>query len=280
MYLTNCLLLLLASSSTASAMLRTDSNINAKMAEKLLSKARRLNNNGEVDTSWVPDYSLKFQKCHSLVQVAGEGGGGGEGAENGQIYTQNLIEFALCPSSSCSTGLGCSSGAKYIVNMREFVEVYMEFKQEELEQQCEYVAGNCNCQYANDDEACANQCLIDAGLEACIEVEGEENDMERYRECEALEQGDNNNNANYNYNYNNGNNNNNNYNYYQEYFVGPYCSSDGNSIHLGVFQDEGCSIPADDSVFEAMNYGKTLPYSKSTSTSMVLQDCISCEKVS
>lgn len=68
----------------------------------------------------------------------------------------------------------------------------------------------------------------------------------------------------------------NNANYYREYFVGPYCSSNGKSIHLGVFLDEGCSIPADGGVYESMNNGASLPYA---SKSLIEMDCISCEEV-
>lgn len=67
-----------------------------------------------------------------------------------------------------------------------------------------------------------------------------------------------------------------NYNQYQEYFIGPYCSSSGDAIHLGVFLDEGCSVPAESGIYEQMNYGKALPYS---TTSMVEMDCISCMEV-
>lgn len=40
---------------------------------KVLSQARRLENNGEeaeVDMTWVSGYSLKFQGCHHLQQVS------------------------------------------------------------------------------------------------------------------------------------------------------------------------------------------------------------------
>lgn len=159
---------------------------------QLLSKARRLENQ-ERDISWLPNYSIKFQKCHSLVQVAGEEGGGGE--EGGLLYTQHLVEFSVCPSSSCETGSGCSNGGKYIVNMREFVELYSQMKEEEREQACEAVRENCY----NDDE---NYCFAQQGMDYCIDDEdgGEEEDMERYMECEALENDGGNNNNNYNYN--------------------------------------------------------------------------------
>lgn len=79
----------------------------------------------------------------------------------------------------------------------------------------------------------------------------------------------NNNNNNGNNNNNNGNNNNqynqNNYNdaaYWYEYFMAPYCASDGKSIKLRLYYDDGCTIPAENS--ESVFYkrtGMTMPYS-------------------
>uniref|UniRef100_A0A7S1D426 Subtilisin n=1 Tax=Cyclophora tenuis TaxID=216820 RepID=A0A7S1D426_CYCTE len=251
---------------SAAVVSATEMKASSRIGQKLISKSRRLND--ERDISWMPNYSIKFQKCHSLLQVAGGEGGGGGGEGENQLYTQHLVEFALCPSDSCTTGHGCKYGAQYIVNMREFVQLYTELKEEEKEAACEAIAENCNCENANDDEACENQCYIDADMEVCIEVEGEEEeDMERYLECEALELDENN--GNYNYNYNN------NANYYREYFVGPYCSANGKAIHLGVFVDQACSVKAESGVYEEFHYGKSLPYS---STSMVEMDCISCRE--
>lgn len=45
---------------------------------------------------------------------------------------------------------------------------------------------------------------------------------------------------------------------------------------MGTFLDEGCSVKAEEGAYEAMNYGKSLPYS---SESIIKQDCISCLQV-
>merc|ERR1711933_211498 len=58
-----------------------------------------------------------------------------------------------------------------------------------------------------------------------------------------------------------------------EFFVGPYCSSNGKSINLGVFMDEMCPYDAPKGVYEALYYGNSLPYS---SESLVTDECISC----
>jgi hypothetical protein len=233
----------------------------SKAGQKLLSKARRLND--EVDYSWVASYSIQFDKCHSLIQVAGE-----EQAQDGgsMIYTYNLVTFSLCPSDTCGTSSKHTGCAQYVVGMDIFVDMYTETKLEEQEAACEYVRENCNA----DDDGGENQCYIDAGLEDCIEVEGgEEFEIQRYLECAELEGNDNNNN-NGNY-YNNANN----YRYNQ-YFIGPYCSSDGNSITLAIFYDEGCSAKATETDIYSTLMGTELPFS---SESIVKNDCISCKEV-
>ena len=85
-----------------------------------------------------------------------------------------------------------------------------------------------------------------------------------------MEQNNNNNNN------NNGGNNGN--GYYGQYFVGPYCASDGKSIHLGVFYDETCTARAADGndLWASNNYGQSLPFS---SEPIVGHECIDCKEV-
>lgn len=220
----------------------------SKAGERLLSKARKLNGNDERDVTFVAKYDIKYMGCSSLIQFRGEEGGGDEGF----LYSQNLVKFSLCPSDndSCSD---CRNGADYVVNMMDFVQAYTQYKEELQEQACENVAENCG----NDDEY---NCYMNAGMEECIENENEEEfNVEEYLECAEMQnQND------------NGNNNN-------QYFVGPYCSeSDGWSIHLGIFSDEGCSSRASSEIYSNANYGNELPYS---SEAIVDSDCISCKQV-
>jgi len=93
-------------------------------------------------------------------------------------------------------------------------------------------------------------------------------DLQEALECRRLEVNNNNNN----------NNQNNNYGQQQqnvEYFVGPYCSTNGKSIHLGVFMDETCSYAAPSGTYEKVSYGAALPYS---TTSLIPHECISCRQ--
>jgi hypothetical protein len=88
---------------------------------------------------------------------------------------------------------------------------------------------------------------------------------------------------------NNNNNNNNNGNYYNQdsssssssvdmyrsYWMGPSCSAqDGKSINLAVFLDAGCYTKAKTGVYEAFNYGASLPYENEPLVDWT--ECISC----
>ena len=61
-----------------------------------------------------------------------------------------------------------------------------------------------------------------------------------------------------------------------QYFIGPYCSADGNSVHLGLYTDEYCTTFADNNsgktTYKALA-GDDLPYS---SSSLVNSGCVSC----
>mmetsp|Transcript_38626 Transcript_38626/g.46598 ORF Transcript_38626/g.46598 Transcript_38626/m.46598 type:complete len:399 (-) Transcript_38626:99-1295(-) len=241
-----------------------------KAGSKLLSKAKLVDsrqlNDAEVDYSWIADYSIKFSGCHSFYNFASEEGGDGGGGDDDMaqnFYNQKMITFNLCNSNSCNSNnkKTCSGGGQYIVGMDDFLNAYIEAKEEEKEYNCEVVKENCYCNDDTDDEVCEQQCYEDAGLDYCIEVEYdddrvEEFDVQEYLECKEMEM--------------NGNNNNNN-NY--QYFIGPKCSSDGSSINLGVFTDENCMTAANDGIYQKYNYGNSLPYS---SESVIGNDCMSC----
>lgn len=144
---------------------------------KVITPARHLEQNGQDgEVTYIAKYDIKYLGCNSLIQVNPEGN-----ADEGILYTQHLVRFALCPSGSCSS---CSGGGEYVVNMMEFVDAYTEAKLEEQEYQCEMIRENCYCDNANDDEACENQCYASAGMSQCIEYEGDEEfEIQRYLEC-------------------------------------------------------------------------------------------------
>mmetsp|Transcript_21072 Transcript_21072/g.23627 ORF Transcript_21072/g.23627 Transcript_21072/m.23627 type:complete len:382 (-) Transcript_21072:159-1304(-) len=242
---------------TNGASIRADS----KAGSRLLEQSRRLNDN-EDDMLWLTGYSLKFEGCHEVPQYNPEEADREEGG--GPLMTQRLIKYQLCPSDSCKDGKStCKNAGEYISSMEQFVQAYVEQKQEAAEQACETAKENCYCDNANDDQVCENECLQELGLDYCIENDDdrEEFEVQEFMECREIE----------NQNGNNNNNNNNN-----GYFVGPYCSSDGKSIHLGVFSDETCTTRASDEIYSKYNYGVELPYK---SESIVKNDCVSCLEV-
>ena len=112
-----------------------------------MSKARRsrrqLNNNDDdVDYSWVKGYSIKFESCHTISEFRADGGGGGSSDEDDEspVEMKRLVNFKLCPTveqdddgyeyglydytSSCGK---CRNGAEYLVEMRDFLEAYLDF---------------------------------------------------------------------------------------------------------------------------------------------------------
>ncbi|KAL7546833.1 hypothetical protein ACHAWF_010161 [Thalassiosira exigua] len=232
----------IASSSSISA--------DSKVGKWLLSRARRLDDEGgegNGDLSWAWSYSLRFEKCLSWV------GDANDGDEEGLAQYDNgerLVHFKLCPSNNC--GDNCSGGGDYVVDMYDFLYSYYAHKQEV---ECQDVEANCYCKNAYDDQACLTECYLSAGVYLCADdsnwLVGDINCQLLGTYYDAADE--------YAANY---------------FFVGPYCSTDGESIFLGIFTDEMCSVTATQGVYEAMHYSAALPYS---SKSIVTQDCISCD---
>ena len=174
---------------------------------------------------------------------------------------------------------------EYLVELREFLESYMQQKEEMEEQICQYEEQKCeySCQnqYNNNanqnnnanrkledaNEYCLMNCLSDAGYGDCYEGNANNNnnnngnqaqelDYARFAECEPLYENNNNYNANA-----------------QSAYVGAYCSKGGSAINLGVFSDPSCTVKSDNSLFESVYY-QSLPYA---TTSIVGNECLSCD---
>lgn len=274
---TFAILSMVASATTAkitkSVELPSTLSANSKMGKKILSEARQLEQDDEeVDMSWVVDYSIKFQGCHHISQWNGEA----DGDEDVRIATKRLIRFRLCPTDSCDaeSSSGCSSGyGEYIIDMDTYLMAYMEDKQELEEWNCQYYEENvCACDDDDgkddgfDEEQCMNNCYAKYGLDYCVEEEqddaaGEPFELEDYIECAEFKAPDERRRAEEEE---------------VEYFIGPYCSSQGGKVYLGMFTDDSCSIFADDyagtSTYKGFT-GEALPYS---STSIVGMECVTC----
>lgn len=246
--------------SLASAAL-ADIPVDSKLGHRLLSKARLLNDNNNAYT-WVSNYSIKFHSCHTTLEFRADGGSGDGQQDEEPTESMRLVHFTLCPTDSCHAG--CHNGADYLVEMREFVESYLEFQMDQQEYNCEQVKENCYCDNYNDDEVCLSQCYATAGLDYCDEQDNDDEfEIDRFLECEALNEDNNNNNNNY---------------YYQQSvtYVGAYCASNGRGIHLGTFSDRQCTKHTSTSNYKKYT-GYDLPY---TTTSIVSNDCISCQEPS
>lgn len=255
-------------------------NSNSLLGQKLLSSARRLDaaaanydQNQQVDYSWVSNYSLKFQGCHTTPQW-------NEYAANAndiKLTNLNLVRFRLCPSDKCATdsAYGCKSGyGDYIVSMDVYLQAYLDSVQQDQEYNCEYARSNeCGCYNNGDDygtfEKCEYDCFMNKGMEYCVdnnpyaEEDGQDQQQQQQVEgdwdlatmvqCQELGQL-------------NG----------VQYYSGAYCSSDGGSILMGVFTDNTCSNLADvyggQELFMSIA-GKELPHAQTT---LVGNECMSC----
>ena len=140
--------------------LKSDSPI----GKSLLSKSRKLNQ--EQDYSWLMNYSLVFQSCHTITHFSDEGDRDGEGA----VQYKNLVKFKLCPANKCK--YGCK-GAEYVTNMNEFVDAWTEWTMNEQEYKCEQQREICGCDQDDnvDEDYCYATCFTQAGMSECIEQE-------------------------------------------------------------------------------------------------------------
>jgi len=251
------------------------------VGQKVLSKARRLEQN-EVDYTWVADMSLKFQGCYHTQQWNDEA----NGEDDVRISTAKLVRFRLCPTATCSMtdAAGCSSGyGDYIIDMETYLEAYFEAVQQDQEYNCRYEEeyGDCACDADDDgfdEDICKYECYMGKGMEYCVdrnpyEEEGqekEENQFENLREfaeCREYEFPE------------NDDGNRRKLEEEAKYYVGAYCAENGGHIYLGLFTDDTCSQFADSyggtETFSALSYGKSLPYSDST---MIGSECMSCKE--
>ena len=124
--------------SASTTTLSSSPGTSSKAMHKLLSKARRLeqdagdDNAGNQDggqegadmEAFLMDYSMKLMKCVP-DQVLTD-------ADYNDHF--GVVIFRLCPSNSCSDDTGCSSGfADFAVDVGTYVEAYMEDQQDNMQ---------------------------------------------------------------------------------------------------------------------------------------------------
>jgi hypothetical protein len=265
------------STSTKIGSIKADS----ELGMKLLSKARRLEENGEVDFTWVSNFSIKFQGCHHVSQWNDEA----DGNEDVRIETKRLIRFRLCPTDTCAadSNVGCSSDyGDFIIDMNTFLGTYYEAVDNYNTYKCEYTAQQlCDCEDGDDKgddfdpELCEYDCYVEHNMaDICADRNPYEDDQQQqaeefnladYVECQRAEIRNDNNGRRLN-------------EQNVEYFTGPYCAEQGGAIFLGLFTDDKCTNFADEdggaSVYSSLS-GSSLPYAAESILSL---DCISCKE--
>lgn len=275
---------------------------NSKLGQKIMSKARRLEqnqnwngnynqnyqqqqqNDGEVGY-WVAGYSLKFEKCGTSSEYFAFEGEGGGGNRNGYMQgQQTLAHFTLCPTGSSSSNAKCG---KYALPLGQVLELWNQAKMDAIEYDCEQTGNMCQqytCNGNENEDYCMYQCFVNAGLDGMCNDNNKNNnnqnggyefDLERASRCDRMEGVDQD--AVYYYMQEKGLTN----NYYggeMGLFIGPECSADGKSVYLDVFTDEWCTNKAPSGTFEKFAYGQSLPYTKSSGKSMIDSNSISCKE--
>lgn len=249
----------------------------SKLGQKILSKARRLDEeNQEIDITWMTGYDLKFQGCYE-TNAWNADGGNGDDDQDVKIMTKRLVRFRLCPSGSCdgSSASGCTSGyGDYLVDLNQFLDTWSEAKMQKEEYECEQVRESCGCgqnDQDDDEEACEYNCYTSANMSYCIEDENKF-ELQRYTYCGELEMPEE--------EEDNGRKRKRRLDEEEEeeqLFLGPYCSGQGGSIHLGMFTDETCSVKYDSYYGRDYYYnifGKGMPYSQSNLVGLGCKTCI------
>lgn len=256
------LLAAVASASSKQHVKISEIEANSDLGRKVLGMARRVEQNGDYysqiynwdnafSEAWVAGYSIKFQGCHHISQWNNEA----NGEEDVRILTKRLARFRLCPTNSCNSGdsNGCSGGfGDYVIDLNSFLSAYIEAKQD---------AYNNGEAYRNDENnANQNQAQGDQQSDNFAVVT-------TYMQCAK---------AGFRRQLQNNNYNNNDYNL--QYYIGPYCASQGGAVYLGVFTDDSCTAFADNNggrdTYLALT-GEYLPYG---SNSIIDKACMSCKE--
>lgn len=182
------------------------------------------------------DFSLRFDRCQ-YVKMYDDEMAGDEDSET-PLAVRHFVVFRLCPSDECST---CNSVyGKYVMEVDEYLQATVG----ETANQIEYVCGNCQ-EECNDDGNDCSECSDFCYQYQNLEANGYVN-AANYLECQQVQ-------------VNNGNNNNNNQEGDEQngdngedqqadddglqLYIGPRCSSNGDRIMLGLFDDEYCLTP-------------------------------------
>ncbi|KAL3789220.1 hypothetical protein HJC23_002805 [Cyclotella cryptica] len=256
----------------------------------LISQARRVEQNGNYDMSFMANYSIKFLGCHHVTQWnsdadeddgdqqnnnQGNANGNEMSLSNSRIQSKGLVRFRLCPSNSCRDGfsVGCSKDyGEYVVDMVQFLEVYVAWQMEEQEYKCATYRNTCykEC-FESTNGNCYTKCYNKYGVNVALCASADEYGnaysgygdntastpftLEDYLECAEYDFGGDTDDV--------------------VHYLGPYCAQQGGDIRLGFFTDDTCTLA---SAYQATYFEKLtgieVPYTKNA---IVSTSCISCE---
>lgn len=231
--------MLMATSAVANpfAAKQTPSNAKSEYMSKIMSKARKLDQQGADINADLTGYSLKFTKCQFVKAYSQDLAE--EGADS-VLATQRFVIFRLCPSSYCNS---CNSKyGEYAIDMNDYLDYTVEYRQEEQTEMCETCKEECYYDAGDDageedagDDAAEEAAADDARrlatssssscntcLSACTKIENMEAnyyiDATNFINCQQIRED----------------------NGYGALYAGPMCASYGTKIKIGVFTDENC----------------------------------------
>jgi len=212
------------------------------------------------------DYSLKYAGCQSVLTWSDEQA---EDEDADTVFVpKRFVIFRLCPSDKCNkySITGCQSDyGQYLIQLDDYIATVSEYYEAKYQSYCAY----CQPCYANgqaqdddarmlndaadDDAAAAGDDAVEEGDDAVEEEEDvcdeercsdsfekcyydDDNvriDVREFLGCVAVEDA-------------NG----------DEYYLSPYCQSDGFSVTLGVFSDDACMnyVGDDISVYDILGF--------------------------
>ena len=264
-----------AGASAKAAPLQSSITASSEIGQRILSEARLLEENNEVDYTWVANMSLKYQGCYHTQVWNGEA----NGDNDVKVSTQRLVRFRLCPSDSCTmaSASGCDKGyGDYVIGMETYLQYYLDIVQRDHEYSCA-VEANTGDVASCEDDYCKYDTYMAKGMEYCVENNpydqnnGNKNNNNEQEMMNKIAQGcqqwkyENNNNRQLEDNQ-------------VAYYMGAYCSDTGGAIHLGLFTEETCTTFWD-SNGGADTYlsvtGKEMPYAETT---LIGTECVSCKE--
>jgi hypothetical protein len=259
-----------ASSQQQEQVMISEIQADSNLGRKVMSMARRLEQNGQdyysqlydwdnaFSDAWVAGYSIKFQGCHHVSQWNNEA----NDEQDVRILNKRLARFRLCPSGSCSSSdsNGCSGGyGDYVIDLNSFLQAYIEARKE---------AYNNGGAYRYDENN-ANQDQVQDQAQTYEDFSTVTTYMQCARAGFRRQLQNNNDNQDAQNAQNNVN---------QQYYIGPYCATQGGAVYLGVFVDDSCTTFADSNggrdTYLTMT-GEALPYG---SSSIIASDCLSCKE--